>query len=273
MSQKRGFQMAACTQKRGRTDSIPKAKDIIEEGFWCPPPEDVLEKIGGGSTWFIGMDIETNDWEESRGNKGNIGQLGFYNLCVPRDLDARIVQLGWSFGSSDKAITTKEFLILPDGFIVSDKAAQYHGISNEMAIEKGRCLKGVLIDFMNDVQYVVGTQNGKMVCHHMEFDGGIITNEISRCGMSIEQFESFAKCGLCTMAPAVGRWVLKCNGEDVGPSRSMNTLSLKTLVKILLPEDQKLLEKHHSAGIDSVLVLKIAFALNSLSKKMTGEQK
>ena len=252
--------MAACTQKRRLSDTTPKAKDIIEGG-WVHQPEKVLEKIRGD--WFIGVDIETNDWEESRGNKGNIGQFGNYNLCVPRDLDARVVQLGWSFGSAE-AITTKEFLIFPDGFIISDKATTYHGISNELAIQKGRSLKEVLTDFMNDVQYVVGTQNGKVVAHHLEFDAGIILNEMSRCGLQndlLEQFGSFAKSGLCTMDPAIGRWLLRCRGQDVGPSTSMNTLSLKKLVNLLIPEENTLLENHHSAGTDSILVLKIVHAL------------
>ena len=87
---KQGFQISSCTHKRKHVEIIPSAKDIIDGG-WHPPPENVLEKIGEDGTWFISIDIETNDWEYSRGNKGNIGQFGFYNLCVPKDLEARII--------------------------------------------------------------------------------------------------------------------------------------------------------------------------------------
>ena len=45
------------------------------------------------------------------------------------------------------------------------------------------------------------------------------------------------------------------------------------MVTFLLREDQQFLEKHNSAGLDSILVLKIAFALNGWSKKMTGAGK
>ena len=65
MSQKRGFKMTSCAQKRKHVEIIPKAKDIVEGG-WQPPPEDVLEKLGDDRTWFIGVDIETNDWEHDR---------------------------------------------------------------------------------------------------------------------------------------------------------------------------------------------------------------
>ena len=59
--------------------------------MWSKPPDAVASHVGCGGQWLMGIDIETNDWETSRGNKGSIGHFGFWNLCAPRDLDARIV--------------------------------------------------------------------------------------------------------------------------------------------------------------------------------------
>ena len=75
-------------EKRKYAEIIPKAKDIVAGG-WCKPQDHVIEKMADESTWLIGVDIETHDWEVSRGNKGSIGKFGFYNLCKPSDLEAR----------------------------------------------------------------------------------------------------------------------------------------------------------------------------------------
>jgi len=276
MSQKRGFQMASCAQKRKHVEIIPKAKDV-REGGWCKPPQNVVEKIGDERTWFIGVDIETHDWTISRGNKGNIGQFGFYNLCVPSDLEARICSIGWSFGPPDTEATVKELLIRPEGFQISDKATNYHKISHQHATDNGRPLKDVLNDFMDDLRYVVDIQKGKLVCHHIEFDSGIIANELVRCQMmdALDQFRAIVRSGLCTMDPSVTRWLMRCHGEDTGSSTTMNVLSLKKMVQLLLPEEQKLLEKHHSADTDSLMVLKLAYKLSGAAKgtaKDSGSQ-
>jgi len=268
MSQKRGFQMASCARKRKYVETIPKAEDIVHGG-WCKPPEYVIEKMADETTWLIGVDIETNDWEVTGGIKGSTGKFGFYNLCKPSDLEARIIQLGWSFGPPSGDATTKEFLVCPEGFEISEKATKCHGISNELATTHGISLKDALREFMNDAAHVIETQKGRMVCHHLEFDAGIIANEMQRCGMFklMGTFEDYARRGLCTMDPYIGRWLMQCYGEDVGPSTSMNVLSLKKIVELALPEEKHLLEKHHSAGADSLLVRKLAYALWRLSKK------
>ena len=66
--------MNSCTKKPRFDVKIPKAADIKEpiyEGYLLPKPDHVREKIGDESTWFIGMDIETHDFEKSYGIKGN----------------------------------------------------------------------------------------------------------------------------------------------------------------------------------------------------------
>jgi len=263
---KRGFQITRCAQKRKHIDIIPKAEDVVEGG-WYKPHKDVLDKIGDGSTWFIGVDIETHDWKVSRGNKGNIGEFGFYNLCVPSDLEARIVQLGWSFGTPGKKATVKEIMICPDGYQISQKATNYHKISHEHATTNGKPLKNALIEFMDDLQYVVETKKGRIVCHHIEFDAGIIANEMLRCNMFnlLDRFKDVVRNGLCTMDHNIGKWLMQCHGEDTGSSTTMNVLSLKKIVDLVLPEERQLLEKHHSAGVDSLLVRRIAYALCGLS--------
>ena len=96
MEPRKRFQLNACTPRPvKRAPAVPKAADVVEGAVWCKPPDAVVAKLGGGSqAWCMGVDIETNDWGYSRGNRGSVGQFGFYNLCAPADLEARIVQLG-----------------------------------------------------------------------------------------------------------------------------------------------------------------------------------
>ena len=100
---------------------------------------------------------------------------------------------------------------------------------------------------------------GKLVAHHMEFDAGIIAKEMISHAMwnLLEKFELFARNGVCTMDPAIGRWVRQSVGEDDGSSKTQNVLALRKLVEYLVPEDRKLLDHHHSAGTNSLLVLKL----------------
>ena len=92
--------------------------------------------------------------------------------------------------------------------------------------------------------------------------------EMARCGMTdyAPRFKAIAQSGLCTMDPEIGRWLRKAWGEDSGPGESMNTLSLKELVKKLLPESCDLLKDHHTAGVDATLARRLAYALFGLAK-------
>ena len=107
------------------------------------PPPDVRKKLGASSL-IMGIDIETHDWEErSRGNQRSLGQFGFYSLCHPDDFNARVVQLGWAIGGYGGTPSVKEKIVRPEGFVISVKAAKYHGITQENATTQGCDLKGV----------------------------------------------------------------------------------------------------------------------------------
>ncbi len=234
----------------------PTAHDIrVERPTPSPAPPRVAAKLR--PRLVMGIDIETNDWDDTRGNKGSIGQFGFYNLCKPEDLAARVVQLGWAVGGVDgSSPDVKESLIRPDGFVVSAKAEDYHGISHSRAEAEGRALKTVMSEFMADMQDVQ-SRGGRVVCHHLEFDAGIIDNELSRCGLEHlrPEWATAVRKGCCTMCPEIGRWVRGCFGRDTGPPTAKNTMRLKELAGWLIPGSAELLAKHHTAGADAELHL------------------
>lgn len=163
----------------------PTAKDIKVGADWsAEPPKKVLQVLGAGGL-MIGVDIETNDWKNTSGAKGGLGQFGFYTRCDSLDYDARIVQLGWVIHDDvPDAIKplVQERIVKPEDFEISKKATTYHGIAQARATEYGQPLRSVLEDFMQDVASACA-RGGRIVVHHLEFDCGIIDHELARAGL------------------------------------------------------------------------------------------
>ena len=131
----------------------PKAHDLIPVGGSptpTPPPPEVARKLDK-RCFIAGVDVETHDWEGYKGVKGGFGQYGFYSICRPNDLNARIVQIGWAVGAAPDALAVNEHIVQPSDFQISTKAAHYHGISHHWAMQNGRPLREVLEEFMNDM--------------------------------------------------------------------------------------------------------------------------
>ena len=177
MTSKRGFQLQYCARKCRRVESIPKASDVVE-GRWLSPPDHVSQKVGDGSTWLIGVDIETHDWEVSRGNKGNTGQFGFYNLCAQSDFESRVCQLGWAFGAPGQPEVKKEYLVKPDGWVISDKAFKTHKITLAQADAYGRPLAEILAEFCTDAK-AVADRGGRLVLYLIPADAPLLENHHS----------------------------------------------------------------------------------------------
>lgn len=91
----------------------------------------------------------------------------------------RIVQLAWQCHDLEgNFLFAKNHIIKPEGFTIPNDVVEVHGISTEIANEKGIPLKKALIDFINDVEkakFIIG--------HNVEFDINIIGSELLRCGM------------------------------------------------------------------------------------------
>ena len=98
-----------------------------------------------------------------------------------------------------------------------------------------------------------------------EFDAGILINEFSRyLPGEMKWFKDFVEAGLCTMDPAIGRWLYQMQGLDIRAAESMPCWKMKNLVTHLIPEEAHLLEQHHAAGTDAKLHRKIGYALYGL---------
>jgi len=192
---------------------VPRARDVImatnrhDRQLFQPPSNEIKRRLGE-PTVILGFDIETHAWPEEE-NKGNFGQFGWYTYKNEVTLTfARIVELGWVGGraESEEDEYSKAFLIKPNDFEISEAATKHHEITNAMALESGRELSDVLQEFMQDV-FKTCLQGGRIVAHQIEFDAGIIFQELGRCGFS-EMRAQWARIAtinigtsFCTMYP------------------------------------------------------------------------
>ena len=117
---------------------------------------------------------------------------------VPKDYRApaiewpRMVQLAWLMHNEKReVIDSGNLIIKPEGFKIPKAAADIHGITTEMALEKGTDLKEVLIVFkerLDTAKYIIG--------HNVSFDRKILRGELIRNKI---EYDSSEKIKLCTM--------------------------------------------------------------------------
>jgi len=269
---RQGFSLAAVPQKKPNRSTIALS-DVQCEAGSVPPPANVVAKLGH-ATLTLALDIETAGWEFESKSKGDICKFGHYGFAHRAKLQkARMVQLGWVLGevATDGLHLLQppqERLIQPDGFRISPAATkECHGIDTDRALAEGTPLAVVLAEFMGVLQEVI-RKGGRMVSHHAEFDMGIIDLELERCGHAgRSEFNEAARKACCTMDPEIGRWIRTCFGKDPGNEATKNTMSLKELVYLTLPEQAALLKRHHTAGADAELHLRLFARLRALAKQ------
>ncbi len=91
----------------------------------------------------------------------------------------RMVQLAWQcHDEKGNFLFAKNHVITPDGYTIPEDVVAVHGISTEIAYEKGIPLKDALLDFIEDVKrskFIIG--------HNVEFDINIVGCELLRCEM------------------------------------------------------------------------------------------
>ena len=169
----------------------------------------------------MGYDIETHDWLEDLSNAPHIGQFGFVTRMAREQTEyQRVVQIGWVVGdASEHGHTIKKcFYVQPVGFEISPKATERcHGVTQSLALREGRLLMDVLGEFVDDAVQIV-ENGGRLVAHQVEFDAGVIYQELGRCGLEAlqDRWMRIMRKGFCTMDPLFGRWLKICTGEQVG---------------------------------------------------------
>ena len=219
-----------------------------------PPPDAVRSCFEPGDTLWMGLGIETHRLVPTTADSWwRPGQFGFMTRLTKEVLaELRIVQIGWTIGTFDSTPTTKERLVSPDGFEIDGAATGKHGISHSSASLNGSTLAACLREMFEDLSSLV--QRGGRVCsHNLEFDCGIILEEMTKCGLAelAGPWSEAVRQGFCSMDPNVGHWVRKQAGMT--DKERKTPMRLKDMVHLLLPDARALLAKHHSAGNDSLM--------------------
>lgn len=103
-----------------------------------------------------------------------------YKKAYWKDLNnfPRIVSLSW-FLTDDKGkiLSDGDFIIKPNGFEIDKQSIKTHGITQEIANEKGKELKSVLVDFLMDYEQ---SDNTVLVAHNIFFDFNVLYSELVR---------------------------------------------------------------------------------------------
>lgn len=88
----------------------------------------------------------------------------------------RLVQIAWfkcdKFGN---ILSETDYIIKPDGFIIPDDAANVHGITTDIANEKGKSLSIIMTEFSKAIN-----KSSILVAHNMKFDEKIVGAEFIR---------------------------------------------------------------------------------------------
>lgn len=115
----------------------------------------------------------------------------FYAPISDVDNFARLVQLGYIVMHNKEVFVEQEYIIAPNGFDIPIEASNVHGITMEIARNKGLLIENVLSDFMfwvNECDTIVG--------HNISYDLGTIGAEYWRLYQK-NPFEG--KKTICTM--------------------------------------------------------------------------
>ena len=90
----------------------------------------------------------------------------------------RLVQLAWLLADEEaNEVASAEYIVKPDGFTIPQDASRIHGITTEMAAQKGVDLKSILTAVTPHIK-----QAFVLVAHNVQFDEKILGAEFLRVG-------------------------------------------------------------------------------------------
>ena len=258
------FAFGKCAQAPKPAALLPDLTRLTEEAGTLPAPVRVTEKLHGPSL-FIGIDVETHALVPRASSQASFWRTGEFGFLTTADDGAlsflRLVQLGWAYAAdASDAPVVKTCLIKPEGFTIESAATAKHGIGNSEALEHGQPLAEVLRAFLDDLASCL--EKGYRICaHHLGFDAGIISREMTRAGIKpvCDVWDKGVREGLCTMDPDICHWVRQLIG--IGDKPRSIPMRLRDLVSVLLPRQTHLLARSHTAGADAHMHMLVALEL------------
>ena len=209
---------------------------LIPSSEAVPPPSDEV-------VFELGFDIKTNDFLDGR-KPYCVGRFGHGCWCHHDDLQFRLVQLGWFTCFAESEIDVK--------------ARNHHGAQ-------------VLEEFMS-AAWSVHEAGGVLVSHHLEFDSGVIDEELKRCHLETwrTRWQTIASHGICTLDLDTQEWLQRAFGKPHTAGEKTLVMSLKDSIGLFYANDanvRSLLQKAHTAAADAELHVMLLHALRGLAKR------
>ena len=88
----------------------------------------------------------------------------------------RLVQLAWLlFDEQEHEISSAEYIVKPEGFVIPSDASKIHGITTELALRNGINLQSVITAVEENI-----TRASVLIAHNMQFDEKILGAELLR---------------------------------------------------------------------------------------------
>ncbi len=161
----------------------------------------------------------------------------------------RIIQFAWTIhDESGKELDYKDILVKPDGFEIPKETTKIHGITQEMANEKGISIKEAINIFQQTLKSV-----DVLVAHNISFDEMVIGCEFYRLGLKDPMLE---KQKICTKEASVDYCKIP------GRNGRYSWANLDTLYKMLFNET---FDNQHNALFDVRACAKCFFELKRIS--------
>jgi len=188
---------------------------------------------------FLIVDVETNGLPKKR--KAHYSEVEIW---------PRIVQMSWGiYDITGKELKFEDHIINPEGqFIISKDTSDIHGITQEIAKEKGVPLKRVLKIFRKDITH---NDNLKaLICHNTKFDINVIKSEYARINRKLKTND---KEIICTMMATINTCKIKFKSRE-----GYKFPRLAELYKMLFNCE---MEKAHDSKYDVINLAKCFFHL------------
>jgi DNA polymerase III epsilon subunit-like protein len=146
----------------------------------------------------------------------------------------RIVQAAWHFENE-----IKNYYVKPDGFIIPQESINIHGVTNEIAKEKGIGIKQLLKFITDDI-----FNCSSAVAHNADFDINVLKSELMRSGMFDELEKLNSVNVFCTMKGSIDYCAIK------NPSKYHDDYKWPKLAELYLKCTGKKIENAHDAQYD-----------------------
>lgn len=115
----------------------------------------------------------------------------------------RLVQIAWEYYDEDILVSQACYTVKPDGFVIPASSAKIHGITQDIAVERGVHIDLILEEFME-----VLNRATVLVAHNIEFDWHVMTAEYYRQLKYVpDKFHQVATfCTMKAWTPPGGKW-------------------------------------------------------------------